>query len=219
MLPMMQMQLKLARKYKDFDQIAIHYFLQFHLDKQLKEVHEYALEQGVALKGDIPIGVSPDSVEVWTEPELFNIHAQAGAPPDDFAVSGQNWSFPTYNWDKMEKDQYGWWRRRFQQLEKYFDAYRIDHILGFFRIWEIPETDVWALKVEIRQYLLRLRKLRRRDVMDEKRFLKPYLKKHVLKAIFGNHNSRYSAVFEKDGGAWQLEFDTQKDTGALCSFW
>ena len=92
-----------SRKYKDFDQLASHYFLQFHLDKHLKEVHEYALEQGVALKGDIPIGVSPDSVEVWTEPELFNIHAQAGAPPDDFAVSGQNWSFPTYNWDKMEK--------------------------------------------------------------------------------------------------------------------
>lgn len=204
-----------SRKYKDFDQIAIHYFLQFHLDKQLKEVHEYALEQGVALKGDIPIGVSPDSVEVWTEPELFNTHAQAGAPPDDFAVSGQNWSFPTYNWERMEKDQYGWWKKRFQQLEKYFDAYRIDHILGFFRIWEIPETDVWALKGRFNPAMpLTVEKIKKKGLLwDEKRFLKPYLKKHVLKATFGDHTTAViQQFFEKDGDAWQFkpEYDTQK---------
>ncbi|HQB28204.1 MAG TPA: 4-alpha-glucanotransferase, partial [Paludibacter sp.] len=204
-----------SRKHKDFDQIAIYYFLQFHLDKQLKEVHEYALEQGVVLKGDIPIGVSPDSVEVWTEPELFNTHAQAGAPPDDFAVSGQNWSFPTYNWDRMEKDQYGWWKKRFQQLEKYFDAYRIDHILGFFRIWEIPETDVWALKGRFNPAIpLTVEEIKKKGLLwDKKIFLKPYLKKHVLKAIFGNHTTAViQQFFEKDGGAWQFkpEYDTQK---------
>lgn len=114
------------------------YFLQYHLDKQLKEAVDYLHERGVALKGDIPIGIGRDSVEAHTNPELFNLDCQAGAPPDAFATEGQNWGFPTYNWEAMAKDDYQWWRERLTQMSRYFDAYRIDHILGFFRIWEIP---------------------------------------------------------------------------------
>ena len=120
------------------DEIEIHYFLQYHLDRQLKEVVNYLHHKGVALKGDIPIGIGRESVDAWTNPELFNMDCQAGAPPDAFATEGQNWGFPTYNWDMMEKDDYQWWRERLAQMSRHFDAYRIDHILGFFRIWEIP---------------------------------------------------------------------------------
>lgn len=120
------------------DEIEIHYFLQYHLDKQLKEVVNYMHHKGVALKGDIPIGIGRESVDAWTNPELFNMDCQAGAPPDAFATEGQNWGFPTYNWTMMEKDDYQWWKDRLTQMSRYFDAYRIDHILGFFRIWEIP---------------------------------------------------------------------------------
>ncbi len=114
------------------------YFLQYHLDKQLKEAVDYLHERGIALKGDIPIGIGRDSVEAYTNPELFNLDSQAGAPPDAFATEGQNWGFPTYNWEEMAKYDYKWWRERLTHMSRYFDAYRIDHILGFFRIWEIP---------------------------------------------------------------------------------
>ncbi len=119
-------------------EMQIYYFLQFHLDRQLQETVSYLHDRGVALKGDIPIGIGRHSVEAWTNPELFNMDSQAGAPPDAFATEGQNWGFPTYNWEVMAKDDYKWWRERLTQMSRYFDAYRIDHILGFFRIWEIP---------------------------------------------------------------------------------
>ena len=119
-------------------QLELHYFLQYHLDKQLRNAVDYLHEKGVALKGDIPIGIGRESVDAWMNPELFNLDCQAGAPPDAFATEGQNWGFPTYNWEMMEKDDYQWWRERLSQMSRYFDAYRIDHILGFFRIWEIP---------------------------------------------------------------------------------
>lgn len=128
-----------------FPEIALYYFLQYHAHKQLKEARDYAHTQGVILKGDIPIGISPTSIEAWTEPRYFNMDVSAGAPPDDFSVNGQNWGFPTYNWDEMEKDSYAWWKKRFTHMARYFDAYRIDHILGFFRIWEIPASSVQGL--------------------------------------------------------------------------
>lgn len=115
-----------------------YYFVQFTLDAQLKAAHDHAREQGVILKGDIPIGVSRTGCDVLTEPQYFNLDGQAGAPPDDFAADGQNWGFPTYNWDAMLRDNCAWWVRRLQHMSRYFDAYRIDHVLGFFRIWEIP---------------------------------------------------------------------------------
>ena len=113
-------------------------FVQFHLDKQLSEVCSYAHSKGVVFKGDLPIGISRTSVDAWLYPELFHMNSQAGAPPDAFSADGQNWGFPTYNWEKMSEDDYAWWKSRLAKMSEYFDAFRIDHILGFFRIWEIP---------------------------------------------------------------------------------
>ena len=113
-------------------------FVQYHLDKQLSEVCEYAHSKGVVFKGDLPIGISRTSVDAWLYPELFHMNSQAGAPPDAFSADGQNWGFPTYNWEKMAEDGYAWWKARLAKMSEYFDAFRIDHILGFFRIWEIP---------------------------------------------------------------------------------
>ena len=130
---------------KEYPEIAFYYFVQYHLHLQLKEVSEYAAKKNVVLKGDIPIGVYRYGCDAWQNPSLFNMNEQAGAPPDDFAVKGQNWGFPTYNWSNMQKDDYGWWRRRFDQMSLYYDAFRIDHILGFFRIWSVPYSAVEAI--------------------------------------------------------------------------
>jgi len=119
-------------------EVGFYCYLQYVLDQQLKEAVQYAHEHGVALKGDLPIGVSRVSVDAWQHPDLFHLDSQAGAPPDAFAEDGQNWGFPTYNWEKMAQDNYAWWRARMGKMGQYFDAFRIDHILGFFRIWEIP---------------------------------------------------------------------------------
>ena len=113
-------------------------FIQYHLDLQLSEVCAYAHSKGVIFKGDLPIGISRTSVDAWLYPELFHMDSQAGAPPDAFSADGQNWGFPTYNWEKMAEDGFAWWKSRLAKMSEYFDAFRIDHILGFFRIWEIP---------------------------------------------------------------------------------
>ena len=119
-------------------EVDFYCYVQFLLDAQLREAVEYAHLHGVALKGDLPIGVSRSSADAWQFPNLFHMDSQAGAPPDAFAEDGQNWGFPTYNWEEMEKDGYAWWKARMRKMSEYFDAFRIDHILGFFRIWEIP---------------------------------------------------------------------------------
>lgn len=127
------------------DAFEFHYYVQYHLDRQLRGARDYAHSRGVVMKGDIPIGISRFSADAWVSPELFNMDSQAGAPPDDFSTFGQNWGFPTYNWDEMAKDGFQWWKNRFRKMSEYFDAYRIDHILGFFRIWEIPVNAVHGL--------------------------------------------------------------------------
>ena len=124
--------------FKGKKELQFWYYVQYNLDAQMHEAHTYARAHRVILKGDIPIGISRDGVEAWVEPKYFNLNGQAGAPPDAFSADGQNWGFPTYNWDEMLKDGCSWWVRRFRKMAEYFDAYRIDHVLGFFRIWEIP---------------------------------------------------------------------------------
>ena len=124
--------------FKGKKELNFWYYVQYHLDAQMHEAHAYARAHQVILKGDIPIGISRDGVEAWVEPRYFNLNGQAGAPPDAFSADGQNWGFPTYNWDEMLSDGCQWWVRRFRKMAEYFDAYRIDHVLGFFRIWEIP---------------------------------------------------------------------------------
>ena len=120
--------------------VSYYYWLQFILDGQMQEVRSYAEARGIFLKGDLPIGVAPHSVDVWRAPHLFHTEQSAGAPPDDFAADGQNWGFPTYDWAAMQAEDFHWWKQRFEQQARYFHAFRIDHILGFFRIWEVPRT-------------------------------------------------------------------------------
>ena len=123
---------------RDGLQTEYYAWMQFHLDRQFCEEVDYARSKGVSFKGDLPIGVSADSAEAYWHPELFNLDSSTGAPPDYFSADGQNWGFPTYNWEEMAKDDYAWWKSRLRKMSRYFDAFRIDHILGFFRIWEIP---------------------------------------------------------------------------------
>lgn len=163
------------------------YFLQYVLHIQLRAASEYARSKGVLLKGDIPIGISPNSVEAWTEPHYFNLNGQAGAPPDPFSETGQNWGFPTYNWDTMQQDGYKWWKKRFHKMAEYFDAYRIDHILGFFRIWEIPSHSVQGLLGQFVPALpMSAEEINRFGLFFRKEaFTKPYITESILEAKFG----------------------------------
>lgn len=199
-----------------FDDIAIHSFLQYYLHLQLKAASGYARSKGVILKGDIPIGISPSSVEAWTEPHLFNMDSQTGAPPDDFSITGQNWGFPTYNWDKMKQDGFSWWRRRFAKMADYFDAYRIDHLLGFFRIWEIPKNAVQGLLGHFSPALpMSMQELQANGFwLDEERHLKPYIRYYQLSEMFGGLAAEVITTFLDDKGsgvyALKQEFDTQR---------
>lgn len=163
------------------------YFLQYVLHIQLRAASEYARSKGVLLKGDIPIGISPNSVEAWTEPHYFNLNGQAGAPPDPFSETGQNWGFPTYNWDTMQQDGYKWWKKRFHKMAEYFDAYRIDHILGFFRIWEIPSHSVQGLLGQFAPALpMSAEEINHFGLFFRKEaFTKPYITESILEAKFG----------------------------------
>ena len=170
----------------DYDDFGLFFFTQFHLDKQLRAAVDYARRRGVVLKGDLPIGIYRHSVDAWTQPELYHMNAQAGAPPDDFSTTGQNWRFPTYNWERMAQDGYLWWKQRMGHLARYFDALRIDHILGFFRIWEMPIESVEGLLGHFAPALpLHRHEIERRlGWFDYSRLCEPYIRWHMLQDIF-----------------------------------
>lgn len=172
-----------------YDEASFNFFLQYHLHLQMSHVHEYASSRGVALKGDIPIGISRTSADAWVDPDLFNMDCQAGAPPDDFSVLGQNWGFPTYNWAAMAADGYAWWKSRFRKMAEYFDAYRIDHILGFFRIWEIPCDAVHGLLGHFNPALpYSADQLRAMSFpFNRERHAEPYIYEHMLGEFFGEY--------------------------------
>ena len=197
------------------EQPEFYYFLQYHLDKQLTEVVDYLHKKGIALKGDIPIGIGRHSVEAWTNPELFNLNCQAGAPPDAFATEGQNWGFPTYNWEAMAKDDYKWWRERLTQMSRYFDAYRIDHILGFFRIWEIPYEATQGLLGYFSPAIGdQLSAVSYQLSANEERLTKPYIRGHFLHEFFGEYTEevREKYLNETSFSYFELkeEFNTQR---------
>ena len=180
----------------DFDEFGLHFFTQFHLDRQLREAVDYGRQRQVVLKGDLPIGIYRHSVDAWTQPEMYHMDRQAGAPPDDFSTTGQNWRFPTYNWERMAEDNYAWWRQRLGHLARYFDALRIDHILGFFRIWEMPENSVEGLLGHFSPALpLHRDEVQRRlGWFDEGRLCAPYIRWHLLERSFG---TEAQAVFNE----------------------
>ncbi|GAB3875077.1 4-alpha-glucanotransferase [Hymenobacter segetis] len=170
----------------DYDDYGLFFFTQYHLDKQLRAAVAYARSRGVVLKGDLPIGIYRHSVDAWTQPELYHMNAQAGAPPDDFSTTGQNWRFPTYNWERMAEDGYLWWKQRMGHLARYFDTLRIDHILGFFRIWEMPIESVEGLLGHFAPALpLHRHEIERRlGWFDYSRLCEPYIRWHMLQDIF-----------------------------------
>ena len=206
---------------KAYKKLAFFYYVQFVLDQQMCVAHEHAMARGVILKGDIPIGVDRTGCDVWFEPHYFNLDGQAGAPPDAFAANGQNWGFPTYNWDRMLADGCQWWVRRFRNMAKYFDAYRIDHVLGFFRIWDIPADCVHALlgqfspalpmtKAEIGSYGFEF---------DEERHTRPFINKWVLERIFGERADEVAQNYLQpvaDDGTYSMrpEYDTERKVQA-----
>ena len=204
-----------------YKNVAFFYFVQFVLDRQMQEAHEHAKAKGVILKGDIPIGVNRNGCDVWMEPKYFNLNGQAGAPPDDFSANGQNWGFPTYNWFEMLKDGCQWWNRRFQNMARYFDAYRIDHVLGFFRIWEIPVHSVHGLlgqfapalamsREEIESYGLHF---------QDDRFTRPFITDWVLDRVFheraGEVKEKYLDRLDDERYQMKSEVDTQRKVEAL----
>lgn len=210
-----------APKTAAYKNVAFFYFVQFVLDRQMQEAHEYAKAKGVILKGDIPIGVNRNGCDVWMEPKYFNLNGQAGAPPDDFSANGQNWGFPTYNWFEMLKDGCQWWNRRFQNMARYFDAYRIDHVLGFFRIWEIPVSSVHGLlgqfapalamsREEIESYGLHF---------QDDRFTRPFITDWVLDRVFheraGEIKEKYLDRLDDERYQMKPEVDTQRKVEAL----
>lgn len=201
---------------KDFNGVAYYYFLQYLLHVQLLDATDYGRRNGVVVKGDIPIGINRDSVEAWTEPYYFNMNGQAGAPPDDFSVKGQNWGFPTYRWDVMAADGYKWWKKRFRKMAEYFDAYRIDHILGFFRIWEIPMHSVEGLLGHFTPALpLTAEEIKSYGFpFDPKLHTVPYITLDILYSLFGAETEKVMETYieEEDDGTFRLlpDFDTQR---------
>ena len=178
-----------SESHPDFHKVAIHYYIQYHLHVQLKEATDHAAELGVVLKGDIPIGIYEHSVDAWQFPNLFNRDCQTGAPPDDFSITGQNWGFPTYNWEEMGKDGYAWWKERLIHMSRFFDITRIDHILGFFRIWEIPYHAVQGLLGRFNPSVpVSVKEIRQMGIpFDYNRYTKPYIRDYMVEELFGGH--------------------------------
>ena len=205
-----------------FDNIAKWWYCQYQLHLQLREAVEYAHAHGIVVKGDIPIGVNRNSVDTWVAPELFNMDMAAGAPPDMFAIKGQNWELPTYNWDAIERTDFDWWKKRFEQMARYFDTFRIDHILGFFRIWQIPlrhqEGIMGYLNPSIPLYV---DEFESRGVwFDYERFTKPYITDHILWENFGDEAQwvKDNCLYIEHGFAWRIREEWSSQTEVEARF-
>ena len=192
-------------------EIDFYIFIQYHADSQLKGARDYARKNGVALKGDLPIGIYRYSADAWVAPQLYNMEEQAGAPPDDYAVLGQNWGFPTYNWQEMAKDNFSWWQARMRKLEEYFDALRIDHILGFFRIWAIPQNEVYGTLG-----LFNPRKPFTREELARsgfrgklERYTRPYITEEILEQDFGADANLVKEIYFSESSNDRLQFKNE----------
>jgi 4-alpha-glucanotransferase len=193
----------------EYDEVMFHAFVQYHLKAQLDRVLESGHAHGVAFKGDLPIGIDRCSVEAWTTPALFHMDRQTGAPPDSFSALGQNWGFPTYDWPRMEAEGYAWWRQRLARMSACFDALRIDHILGFFRIWEIPRDQTEGILGHFNPAL----PLSREEIRelgfarDVAKFTVPSVAEPDLPQFFGEAAARVvsEVLFRDDDGFFRVK--------------
>ncbi|MBP1638162.1 MAG: 4-alpha-glucanotransferase, partial [Bacteroidetes bacterium] len=195
----------------DYDEVAVNYFMQYHLHRQLSDAHAYAHDHGVVLKGDIPIGVNKNSVDTWVSPELFHMDMNAGAPPDMFAIKGQNWELPTYDWEAMKRTGFDWWKKRFSQMSNYFDTFRIDHILGFFRIWEIPVYQIEGIMGHLNPSIpIYSNEFSEKGIwFDYNRFCKPYITDQILWDFFGEEVAWVKANCLQIEDGWILRLKPQ----------
>lgn len=120
------------------EEIEYHLFIQYLCFQQMEHVKETATRAGIFIKGDIPILINRESADTWHDRNLFFLDLVAGAPPDMYSEEGQKWGFPLYNWDALENLHYDWWINRLKVATHFYHIYRIDHIVGFYRIWAIP---------------------------------------------------------------------------------
>ncbi len=207
---------KIAALARNNPDLAFHYFVQYHLHRQLQEASAHVHAAGLVLKGDIAIGVYRHGADAWQQPELYHLDLQAGAPPDAFSAKGQNWGFPTYNWPRMAADGFAWWKQRFAQMGHYFDAFRIDHILGFFRIWSSPAHAVEGiLGYFVPALPLKPDELSARGLhLDRGRLTQPFINDALLKETFADEAEavRCEFLLAKGGGHYSLkpEFATQR---------
>ena len=211
---------------KDQQPSDLTYYLQYLLHRQLKDAADYARSKGIILKGDLPIGVNRESIEIVQHPMLFHLDSQTGAPPDAFNQQGQNWGFPTYNWDQpkgQKIDIFDWFHQRLANMQQYFDALRIDHILGFFRIWEIPEDAVYGLLGHFSPALpLTVDEIEyfglpfRREL-----FTHPFINDRIIDRLFGIHAQyvRDNYLIRKAYNLYDLkeEYSTQRKVMAFFS--
>lgn len=194
-----------------------HQWLQFELDRQLRDAVRHLHQLGIRLKGDLPIGIDRRSADAWAMPHLFHMDRQAGAPPDAFAEKGQNWGFPTYHWENMAADGFSWWKSRFTHLSRYFDAFRIDHILGFFRIWQIPCDQIDGIMGSFEPSLpVSIGEIRARGIPFEiPRFCRPGLREPILRELLGDafEEVRRDYLEPNGRGGWRLQehVATQRD--------
>lgn len=206
--------------HEDHGQFLYHLWIQFELERQLRDAVRHLEKLEILLKGDLPIGIDRESVEVWSRPELFHIDRQAGAPPDAFAVNGQNWGFPTYNWDAMAEDGFAWWTSRLRHLGRYFQLFRIDHILGFFRIWQIPANQIDGILGWFEPALpFHIDEIRGRGIAFEtSRYCVARGKEWTLREWFGEdfESACERYLQAEEHGTWRLrdEFSTQQNIAA-----
>jgi 4-alpha-glucanotransferase len=116
-------------------------WLQVLAREQLQRAAQAVRAMGIDIMGDIPILLAKDSADVWFQRDIFILNRQAGAPPDMYSPRGQNWGFPLYDWEALRAQGYAFWRQRLGYADNFYTAYRIDHVLGFFRIWAIDEFE------------------------------------------------------------------------------
>ncbi len=206
-------------KSPSFREAGYYCFIQYHLNLQLKEAADYAHKKGIVLKGDIPIGIYRYGCDAWVSPDMYNMCWQAGAPPDDFTAVGQNWGFPTYNWKRMQENDFSWWKQRFEQMSNYFDAFRIDHILGFFRIWSIPANAVQGIMGRFVPCLpVHINEFGENGIwFDYQRYCRPYITDGIVEEIFGVLSGKVKKEFltPNDFGGYDLMpgFENQLQAG------